>query len=102
MYRRGKRKRTEHLDVFVAASAVSRPRVALVIPRHRHKIVERNRLKRRLREAARLELLPRCWDGEAKLDILIQARPQAYDADFAELTNEIKKLAIELCCHGSS
>lgn len=72
-----------------------------MVPRHGHKIVDRNRLKRRLREAARLELLPCCWDGEARLDILIQARPQAYDAGFAELANEIKKLAIELCSPGS-
>lgn len=88
--------------MFVDASPVLRPRVALVIPRHGHNIVDRNRLKRRLREAARLELLPRCWDGEARFDILIQARPEAYDADFTELTNEIKQLAIEICWHGSS
>ncbi len=88
--------------MFVAASPVLRPRVALVIPRHGHKIVDRNRLKRRLREAARLELLPRCWDDAARLDILIQARPQAYDAGFAELREEIRELAIELCWHGSS
>jgi len=101
LYRRGKRRRTGHLDVFVADSPVFRPRVALVVPKHGHKIVERNRLKRRIRESARLELLPRCWDADVGLDILIRALPQAYDAGFGELRSEIMELAEQLCYHGS-
>jgi len=102
LYRRGKRKRTGHLDVFVADSPALRPRVVLVVPKHGHKIVERNRLKRRIRESTRLELLPRCWDEGVGLDILIRALPQAYDAEFGQLRNEIMELAEQLCSHGSS
>jgi len=102
LYRRGKRRRTGHLDVFVSASPASRPRVVLVVPKHGHKIVERNKLKRRIRESARLELLPRCWDEGVDLDILIRALPQAYDAEFGQLRKEIMELAEQLCSHGSS
>jgi len=77
-------------------------RVALVVPKHGHKIVERNRLKRWLRESARLELLPLCRDQEAALDVLIRARARAYGADFAQLRGEIRGLAEKLCLHGSS
>lgn len=101
LYRQGKRRQTDHLDVFVAASPFLRVRVALVVPKHGHKIVERNRLKRRLRESARLELLPLCRDEDAALDVLIRARSRAYAADFAQLKREIRGLAEQLCLHGS-
>ncbi len=101
LFRRGKRRRTGHLDVFVAESPASRPRVGLVVPRHGRTIVERNRLKRRLREGVRLELLPRCWERGVALDILIRARAQAYEADFASLAGELRRLAERLCSHGS-
>jgi ribonuclease P protein component len=87
--------------VFVADSPALRTRLVLVVPKHGHKIVERNRLKRRLRESVRLELLPRCRDGEAALDVLIRAIPEAYDAEFGTLRTEIVELAEELCSHGS-
>jgi ribonuclease P protein component len=83
--------------VFVADSPALRPRLALVVPKHGHNIVERNRLKRRLREAARQELLPRCRDRGASLDILIRARKEAYDAGFELLQKEIGELAQLLC-----
>jgi hypothetical protein len=47
-------------------------------------------------------LLPRCWDEGVGLDILIRALPQAYDAEFGQLRNEIMELAEQLCSHGSS
>ena len=102
LYRRGKRRRTGHLDVFVADSPALRPRVVLVVPKHGHKIVERNKLKRRIRESARLELLPRCREQAVALDILIRAQPRAYEAEFEQLRDEIKELAEELCSHASS
>lgn len=95
--RRGKRRRTSCLEVFVTDSPALRPRLALVVPRHGRKIVERNRLKRRLKEGARLELLPRCRDRGAALDIVIRARPQAYEAESRQLLNEIGGLAEQLC-----
>jgi len=88
--------------VFVADSPALRPRVVLVVPKHGHKIVERNKLKRRIRESARLELLPRCREQAVALDILIRAQPRAYEAEFEQLRDEIKELAEELCSRASS
>ena len=87
--------------MFVAESPALRPRLALAVPKHGHKIVERNRLKRRLREAARLHLLPRCLEHGVALDILIRARPAAYEAEFEHLKKEIVDLAEQLCSPGS-
>ena len=97
MYRRGKRRRTGHLDVFVASSPALRSRLTVVVPKYGHKIVARNRLKRRLREVARLELLPRCRERGASVDILLRARPTAYDVGYQVLTRELSELAEELC-----
>ncbi len=102
LFRRGKRLRTGHLDVFVTDSPALRTRLALVVPKHGHKIVERNRLRRRLRETARVELLPVCREREARLDVLIRARPEAYAAGFSQLITEISALATQLCSHGPS
>ena len=57
-----------HLDVRVLASPLALSRIGIVVPRHQHSAVDRNRLKRRLRELARLELLP-ALRGNAAIDI---------------------------------
>jgi ribonuclease P protein component len=101
LYRRGKRRRTDHLDVFVTGSPALRPRLALVVPKHGHKIVERNRLRRRLRESVRLEFMPRCLERGTGIVVLLRARPEAYAVGFDELRDEIRELAEELCLHGS-
>jgi ribonuclease P protein component len=88
--------------VFVAESPALRVRLALVVPKHGRKIVERNRLKRWLREGARLDLLPRCRDRGSALDVLIRARAPAYDIGFERLREEIRELAEALCSQGSS
>ena len=77
LFRRGKRNRTRHLDVFVSASPVSHSRLGVVVPKHRHAIVLRNRLKRRLKEIGRTELLPRLAEGGRALDVMLRARPEA-------------------------
>jgi ribonuclease P protein component len=87
--------------VFVNDSPALRPRVGLVVPRHGRAIVERNRLKRRLRECARTELLPRCLDERVRLDVLLRARPEAYEAGFRQLRDEISELAERLCSRSS-
>jgi len=47
--------------------------------------VERNLLKRRLRELARCELLPGLERGELNIDIILRARREAYQTDQAGL-----------------
>lgn len=100
LFRRGKRKRTRHLDVFVSTSPVAYSRLGLVVPKHRQTAVLRNRLKRRLREAGRRELLPRLAGAGCALDVMVRARPEAYGASFAELSAELVRVAEELCSSG--
>ena len=102
LFRRGRRKRTRHLDVFISSSPVAHSRVGLVVPKHRHNVVERNlRLKRRLREAVRLELLPRLQDDAAAYDVLFRARPEAYETSYEQLRQEVVQVAEELCYRSS-
>jgi len=65
--------------------------VALVVPKHGRSAVERNRLKRRLREIARTEILPRLDQGGQPLDVLIRARAPAYRAEFDGLRQELAR-----------
>lgn len=97
LFRRGKRRRTRHLDVFVSPSPVAHPRLGLVVPKHRRRIVERNRLKRRLRELGRRVLLPALREHGLALDVMLRARPEAYGAAFADLRDEVGQLAEALC-----
>ena len=97
LFRRGKRKRTRHLDVFVSASPVSRSRWGVVVPKHKQKIVRRNLVKRRLREIGRMHVLPPLDASGRHLDLLVRARPEAYQATFEELRDELVAMTEELC-----
>jgi ribonuclease P protein component len=97
LFRRGKRRKTRHLDVFVSTSPVAHSRLGLVVPRHRRRVVRRNRLKRRLREIGRIEVLPRLAGAGVRLDVMVRARPEAYDAPFVALREELIRLTEELC-----
>ncbi|MDQ3520280.1 MAG: ribonuclease P protein component [Gemmatimonadota bacterium] len=90
--REGKRFRTEHLEIRVAASLLNHPRVGLIVPKLKHTIVERNRLKRRLREIVRTRLLA---DLPA-IDMVVRARAEAYDASFGTLAAELALGAAKL------
>ena len=77
------------MDVFDSASPVAHPRVGVVVPKHRRNSVERNRLKRRLREVLRLEVLPRLAEQDLAVDVLIRARREAYAATYDQLQHEL-------------
>ena len=96
LLRRGKRRRTSELDVFLAASATSCARFGVIVPKHGHTIVDRNRLRRRLREIGRLEVLPRLDTHPRDLDFLVRARREAYLASFQQLRNQLVKVTEEL------
>lgn len=89
------------MDVFFSASPVSCSRLGLVVPKHGRSIVQRNRLKRRLREIGRRRILPALDGSGLNRDVLIRARYQAYDADFERLSEEVREAVEELCSEES-
>ena len=89
LFQRGKRSRTAHLDVFDSASPFAHPRVGVIVPKHRRNSVERNLLKRRLREVLRLEVLPRLVDSNSAIDLMVRARKEAYAASYEQLHDEL-------------
>jgi ribonuclease P protein component len=64
------------------------PRVGLVVPRHNHTAVERNKLKRRLREMIRLARADATPGG----DTVIVAGPRAYNTSLEALKREFSAL----------
>lgn len=97
--RRGKRRRTAHLDVFFAPSPASRSRLGLIVGKQGHRVVERNRLKRRLRELGRTRLLPALYDAGLAVDVLLRARREAYEASFRTLAREVEEITEMVCSH---
>lgn len=97
LFRRGKRRKTRHLDAFVSASPAAFPRLGVVVPKHRHEVVERNLVKRRLREIGRTVVLPGLRNSGLAVDVLLRARPEAYGAPFGELRDDLRALTEELC-----
>lgn len=93
--RRGTRERTDHFDVFRSNAPCSHSRFGVIVPKHRHTIVDRNRLKRRIREVGRLELLPMLAGSRAS-DLLIRARPGAYELSFDEIRSELAGAVVKL------
>jgi ribonuclease P protein component len=81
-----------HLDVRAIASPLGHPRVGIVVPRYSGSAVDRNRLKRRLRELVRTRLLP----AAPSVDVVIRARPDAYAASFRELEADITRATAQL------
>jgi ribonuclease P protein component len=79
---------TERLEARASASLLPYPRVGIVVPKHRRKIVDRNRVKRRLREIVRIDLLPEL----NAIDLLIRAKPEAYGSSFEQLSSDMKAI----------
>lgn len=101
MFQQGKRSRTAHLDVFDSASPFAYPRVGVVVPKHRRTIVERNRLKRRLREVLRREVVPLLHAHGLNADLLVRARKEAYLATFSQLRDELATWTEKRCSRAS-
>jgi ribonuclease P protein component len=90
--REGKRIRATHLDVRAVASPRGHPRVGIVVPRYSGSAVDRNRLKRRLRELVRTRLLPTA----PSVDVVVRARPKAYAASFGALEADVAHAMTQL------
>ena len=96
LLRTGKRCRIGPIDVYVVP-AKARPRFGLIVPRHGRTAVERNRLRRRLREIARRDWLPAAWKRERPLDVLVRTRKEAYDPSYEELRAIVVEAAERRC-----
>lgn len=101
LFQRGKRSRTPHLDVLVSDSPGSFSRVGVVVPRYGQTAVRRNKVKRRLREALRREVLPRLDGPGPALDVLVRARREAYDVPYAVLAEELAGWTERTCARFS-
>jgi len=77
------------LEARASASLLLHPKVGVVVPKHRRKVVERNRVKRRLRELVRTGVLP----GLEGVDLLIRAKPEAYDSTFEQLAGDMAAIS---------
>ena len=62
------------------------------MPRHGHTAVDRNKLKRRLREIVRVQLLPNL----PAVDLVIRSRPTAYGQAFAAIATELADVRTSL------
>ncbi len=89
---RGRRARGGALELFWRPAAKDCPRGACITPKFGHTSVERNRLRRRLKELMRAGLLA---SPEAR-DYLVRARPGAYELDFEELAAALTELLAEI------
>ncbi len=73
------------MDVRALASLHAFPRVGFVIPKYKQSGVDRNRLKRRLREIVRVDVL----SDLAPVDLVIRVMPVAYQRNFETLRAEV-------------
>ena len=80
---------TERLDARASASLLLHPRVGVVVPKYRRNIIDRNRVRRRLRELARTRMIPIL----GRIDVLLRAKPEAYGASFDQLLVEVDAIA---------
>jgi ribonuclease P protein component len=80
------------MDVRAIASLAAFARVGFIIPRYKHSAVDRNRLKRRLRELVRLEVLATL----VPMDVVFRVSPVAYTRDFNALRAEVQHAALQL------
>jgi ribonuclease P protein component len=87
VYQQGRRQFAPHMTLFYRARVLegSGPRVGLTVGRVLGGAVERNRIKRRLREAVRASL-PALT---AAVDVVINPKKSVLDMDFATLRAEV-------------
>ena len=71
---------------------MSHPRIGLVVPKYSYSAVERNQLKRRMREIIRSELL----SVFPPLDVVIRARANAYGVRFSLLRDDLRRTVPEV------
>jgi ribonuclease P protein component len=91
VYKEGRRIFSGNLTVFFrpqkAAEGAAGPRVGFTVSRAMGGAVQRNRIKRRLREAVRLNLAKL----HAPVDVVINPKRTTAEAEFSALTSEVER-----------
>ncbi|MGH7531444.1 MAG: ribonuclease P protein component [Gemmatimonadales bacterium] len=85
----GRRHRTPHLELAWRHNALGHARTGLIVPRFGGSAVARNRLRRRLREIVRRDLLRQL----PPIDLVIRVKRSASAAPFAVLRAELTGVA---------
>lgn len=97
LLRTGKRRRVGCIDVYIGPVGGGRPRLGVIVPRYGRSAVERNRLRRRLKEIARRDWLAGARASGMEFDVLVRARKEAYDQTFRELRALVLNAAERPC-----
>ncbi|HKC48432.1 MAG TPA: ribonuclease P protein component [Gemmatimonadales bacterium] len=88
----GRRVRMRHLEMAWRPNSQGHARTGIVVPRFGETAVARNRLRRRVREILRRELLA----SLPAVDMVVRARRAAYTARFADLRAELADAAARI------
>jgi ribonuclease P protein component len=93
VYREGRKQSSASMSYFFALRAASSPvpagpRVGLTAGRVLGKAVERNRIKRRMREVVRRQI----GAVRANVDIVLHPRKAVLTAEFAKLEREVARI----------
>ena len=89
----GKRIRLPHLEVaWLPRPHQRRSRSGIIVPLHQRTAVQRNQLRRRIREILRRETLARL----PVVDLVVRARREAYAASFDVLRAELAQAAAKI------
>jgi len=83
--------RGSNFDVIFARGLGDTARLGVIVPLYSHNVVERNLLKRRIKEVMRRYVLP---EKTGPCDIVVRARKQAYETDFETIRRELETLSI--------
>ena len=98
VFRSGERVRGQFIDVIGAGSAESIARFAVIVAKHGHCAVERNEVRRRLREIARTSWLPAQRRAGVGRDLIVRARAEAYGASAGSLAADFERCIREVGC----
>jgi ribonuclease P protein component len=103
VYKAGRKQFSKQIAYFYAMrpaerrSDTSGPRIGLTVPKALGNAVERNRIKRRMREAVRhkLDLIA------APVDVILHPRRSVIDLEFAQLEREVAQIfrAVQAACN---
>lgn len=82
--------RGSSFDLIFKKGPLDVTRLGIIVPLYSHKVVERNRLKRIVREVMRRFVMPEMIEP---YDIVVKAKRNAYEADYKSIQLELRGLA---------